>query len=390
MASATPSTRPTPQQLAAQNDYARRAILALGVPMTFSIYSQTIPTPNAGQVINIVPKNVGLLKRFIVEITGTVTAGAGETLTRTKLGLANILSNVQFNDLSNQVRINTTGWHLNMIATARRGAAYGAAFASDTPCGFGSNYPVMDAPASVNAGAPQTFRAMFEIPICYSDTDFRGGIYLAVVSANAGLQLQINPNFLGASGVDETLYGYKSDSANPVSTLTGMTVQVYQEIIDQIPPQQNGQPILPVQDLTQAYLLNNTAFSGLNVGQDLGMPYANFRQFLSTCLIYDNQGLNPGTDITSFAMQIANYTNLIKYDPFINQLKTRNMIGDDFPIGAYYFDHRMKPIDTIQFGNQQLIITPSNVAGVNTQVLLGYEAIAIINQLIQAGSLANS
>lgn len=375
------------QQAQQQNELARRMIIDRAIEMTQQINSQTFAGGAVGQVvgtvINIPVRNVGLIKRFIVEITGTITQGAAETQTQTKWGISNLLSQIVFTDLSNQTRINTTGWHMHALATVRRQNAFGAAFSNDSPVNVGSNFGVVTSPATVTTA--QNFRMFYEIPITYGDFDFRGGIYANVVNATMNLQLVLNPNFFVASGADATLAAYQSSTAQ-LGKLTNVVVNTYQQYMDQIPMGPNG-AILPQMDISTAYLLNNTTILGLSATQDIPIPYANFRNFMSTFAIYDNQGLNAGTDINYWALQSANYTNIWKLDPWTSSLFTREVIGDDFPPGTYYFNHRAKPISTIQYGNMQLVINASNVAGAASQVLIGYEALAAINQIVAAGSL---
>lgn len=366
------------------NMQARQLLLDAGITMVQPIYSQTLTGTIPGQVVNIPIRNVGYLKRFFVQITANVAQGAAETQTQTRFGIANFLSNVQFTDLSNQVRVNTTGWHLHMLASMKRQAPFGSAFTTDSPVSIGNNLPIVRAPATVTTVQPVAMH--YEVPITYSDTDLRGGIFANVVNATMNLQLTVNPNFFLATGAVETPGVYRSSTAQ-LGVLSNVRITVYQVYIDQI-PMANGGPILPIWDMSTAYLLNNTAQAGVAANQDNAISYANLRTFLSTFLVYDNQGLNAGTDITSLQIQSANYTNIYNSDPFMLGLLTRNILGDDLPNGVYYFDHRFKPIETVNFGNMQLVIRPSNVAGVASQFLLGYEAFANISQVTNAGSLA--
>jgi hypothetical protein len=370
------------------NLIARNAVLSQSVNMIQSIFQQTYNTNIPNTVINVPIRNVGLLKRLLVKITATVQRSAAETQNRTALGPANILSQVVFTDLSNQTRINTTGWHLHYLATARRQMAYGAAFANDTPTNIGSNYNVISAPAAFTAGA-QTISMYYEIPLAYGDFDLRGAIFMSIVNATANLQLTINPSFFVGSGADGTLAVYKSSTANDLGTITALTVTVYQNYLDQLPYVKGG-PVLPLIDLSTAYLLNNTVATGAAQNQDLAVPYANFRNFMSTFAMWDNNAaLAAGTDINYWLLQAANYTNIWKFDPITASLFARNIINDDFPAGIYYFDHRTKPISTIQYGNMQLVMNPSS-AIVNGQLFVGYESLAIIDQITQAGSLYNT
>lgn len=371
-----------------ENMRARQAVLASSINRYQQIFSQTYSTNIAGTVINIPIRNVGLLKRFLVRIDATFARSASETHTITEWGPANILSQIVLTDLSNQTRINTTGWHMHALATARRQRPYGSANVNDSPIDFGSNFTVISAPSSFTTGT-QTIRMYYEIPVTYGDFDLRGGIWASVVNATMNLQLTINSNFSVSSTGNPVQAVYQSNGSD-LAALSSLTVTVYQNYLDQLPYTANG-PVLPMLDLSTAYLLNNTVFTGLSANQDLAMPYANFRSFMSTLAIYDNAGvLNNGSDITDFKLETANYTNIFEYTPIEAALFARNLIGDDFPLGSYYFDHRNKPIETIQYGNMQLVMTPSAVSGATSQILVGYEAFALINMITSAGSLANT
>lgn len=373
-----------------QNAMARQLVLDRAVDMTQSIFAQTLTGNPKGQVVNVPLRNVGLIKRLIVEISFTISQAAAETLTRTMMGTSNVLSQVVLTDLNNQTRINTTGWHLHMLASARRQAAYGAAFTNDTPTGIGSNYPVIVGPTPVTTG--QTVRMFYEIPVSYSDFDLRGAIFANVVNATMNLQLTVNPNIVVGSAGNPTLASYISSTTGDLGTLTNFTINVYQNYLDQLPQGEKG-AILPLYDISTVYLLNNTVMTGLAANQDNPIPYANFRSFMSTFAIYDNFGSSAalGTEINYWSIQSANYTNIIKYDPYMAQLQTRNIINDDFPAqlarSVYYFDHRRKPINTIQYGNMQLIMNPAQVQASTSQVLIGFEALALQDQITQAGSL---
>jgi len=374
------------------NMMARGLVLDRAIDMWQSIYTASLSGDPRNQVINVPVRNVGLIKRFIIEITGNIAQSAAETLTRTPLGISNALSNITFTDLSNQTRINTSGWHMHMLATARRQMAFGAAFTNDSPMAMGNNFNTIAAPASVTTVQP--FRMFYEVPLSYGDMDLRGAIYANVVNATMNLQMTVNPNFVTASGANPTL-GVYSSSAAGTGVISGFTINVYQNYLDQLPVAQNG-PILPLLDLSTAYLLNNTVATGISQGQDFAIPYANFRNFMSTFALYDNFGSASavGTDINYWSIQSANYTNIIKVDPWLSSLLTRQIISDDFPAAAgrsiYYFDHRRKPINTVQYGNMQLIANPAQVQASTSQMLVGYEALAIINQITQAGSLYNT
>lgn len=195
-----------------------------------------------------------------------------------------------------------------------------------------------------------------------------------------------------AATADPTYAVYQYDGTGATGAISSYTVTVHQVYYDQIPTDQRGQWLLPVVDLSTLYMLNNTSLTGLVSGNDFPIPYANFRSFLSTIVIYDNNnaGVYPaaGTDVTYWALQTANFTNIFKYPGWFPGVYAREAISDDFPLAMYYFDSRKKPINTIQFGNQQLIINPAGTVRTGANLQIGWEMFAITNTLVGAASLA--
>lgn len=388
----------SPVTLQQQNMAARSIVVGSSLNMTQQIFSTTITTPTSGNnVININPRLVGMLKRFYVVVTGTLTnTDANNGSTMTELGLSNLLSNVTFTDLANNVRINTSGWHLHMLACVKRGSVHGAAYTHDLSSfiNTGASWATINAASAslTKAGGAtptSTFRMIYEIPITYSDTDLRGAIWLGVTNATANLQLTINPTPFVASG-DPTL----AVQTGGTGTLNNVSVVVYQNYLDQVPTNK-GAPILPLTDLSTTYLLNNTTAvaGGIVANSDTPVPYANFRDFLSTFAIFDNYVAGTpnyiGTDVNYFALQAANYVNFWKMEPQLCALLTRQRLGNDMPKSVYYFDHRAKPISTIQYGNIELVLNAKTVNS-GAALLMGYEQFALINTISQAGSLTTA
>lgn len=405
-----PAAQMNAQQLAMQaqqqNLAARVAVLQQSLNMWQPIFSQTFANPVPGTQYNIPVRQVGFTKKFWIEIVMTVLQGAAETQTLTDLGPANILSNVTLNDLSNYTRINTTGWHLWQLSCIKQGffagmaglgmasfqpapSVYGTAFTNDSPINAKAGAATIVAPATFTT--VQTVRMVYEVPCAYNDVDLRGAIYTSVVSATMNLQITLNPNFYVTSTVtDTTLAVYKSSTAQ-LGLIPTMTITVHQNYLDQLPFTNQG-PILPAQDLSKMYLLTNTAFAALTVGQDFPIPFPNFRAWQSLALIYVNALAGTrtyGTDISLFQLQTANLTNVIQRDPVIQQLITRITMKNDWVPGMYYADFREKPINTNNFGNMQWTLRPS-VAAAGAYLLVGFEAIGIANQVITAGSIPAS
>lgn len=374
-------------QSAMANANARAAILMSGVERLQQIYS-TATNPSNQTILNIQPQNVGFVRGFLVKVSGTIAntnaGSSGAALSRTNFGASNLLKNIVFTDINNQVRHQTQGWHLSMINSAKQPMVIGGAYAPNIPVGYGNNYDVMTAPSSISvATGTSAVQFYYYIPLSYSKVDLRGAMWAGVVNAVAQLQLEINPNPVVASG-DAGLAVY---SGNTGGWSGNVTVTVWQDYIDQIPMSSQGQPILPLDDVQTLYQLNNTSLTALVAGQDFGVPFANFRQFLSSTIVYNNGGTyNAGTDINYFALQTANSSNIWKYGPEEAAFLARSTFMADPPTGAYYFDHRAKPISTQQFGNTQITVNPITV-NANAELKVGFEYFAQASQVVYAGSL---
>lgn len=374
-----------PQTRAQQNVAARNAILLGGVDRMQQIYSQATDPANA-TILNIAPAAVGLVRGFLVKIEGTLRNTGALTATRTPFGASNLLRNIAFTDINNQQRHQTQGWHLSLINSAKQPMVIGGAYAPNIPVGYGNNWDVQSAPATVATVTDTPVQFYYYVPLAYSKVDLRGAMWAGVVNAVAQLQLEINPNPMVAAGADPTLAVY-SGSAGGWKAGTTVKVTVWQDYVDQIAMDKSGQPILPQDDLAQLYSLNTTTLSALVQGQDYGVPFANFRNFLSTTIVYDNGGqLNAGSDINSFALQTANSSNIFKYGPEEAAFLARSTFMADPPLGTYYFDHRSKPISTQQFGNTQITVNPS-VVNNNAALMCGFEYFSQASQVVFAGSL---
>jgi hypothetical protein len=427
----------TPQQL---NQIARAAIKARAVSMTQQIFSATygsgagtVDVSTFQPVVNVQPRNVGLIKGFWVKIVATIKNPDGtDSSDLTDFGPANLLSQIQFNDLNNNTRIQTTGWHIAFLNAIKARRPFGASLISDgyypsvpgatqtgiqTPINYGPSVTgtiqaVGSTPpaTAIAAGDTGTVTMWWWIPLAYSDDDLRGAVYANVVNATMQLNLTFNPSIGALPGTDSTLAVYVGAAGQTVKNINiQSTVTVYQEYWDQLPVGQGG-VLLPILDLATIYEMKNTVFASMTANQDFPIQYANFRDFLSTMLIYANGStITPpngnragsrsgagvaatqlaGSDINYFALQSANFTNIWKKEVGLIATQLRNHLGCDMPPGAWYFGSRQKPISTVQYGNMELILNAST-AGSGAYALLGYEDFALVQTLSQAGSLAAS
>lgn len=391
-------------QAVQQNMQARAAILQYGVKRTQEIYSNSF-TPANQSVINIQPQNVGLITGFIVEVNGNIQTTGNTVLTRTEYGVANVLSNITFSDLSNYVRHNTTGWHMQRINSAKQGFEWGGAYQPNVPMDLTAfntsfantdavvpNWNVRSAPLSItNANA--NVREIYYVPLAYSSQDLRGAIYAAVTNATMNLQLTINPNPAVSSATDPLNAVYVGTTT--AGSWNGLvSIRVYQVYYDQLPTvTQNGQTTvaLPLMDLNNQYCLIETSLTGLLNGSDFPYPFANFRNYMSALCVVDNAGVfSAGAEINYIALTSANNTNIFKYKPEIAALFSRTTFMSDPPLGEYYFDFRQQPINTNQFGNMNLNFNPNGNISAGASLQVGVEFFAQQTQVSGAQSLAAS
>ena len=386
----------TAQSVSQINQAIRSAIIANGVSRLQQLSSQSVnPTTQNGPV-TINPNNVGIIRGFLVRMTGKLknTGGAGAALTG--FGLANLLSNVAFQDFSNVTRINTTGWHINLLNSAKNNQVFGGAYAPNVSVGYGNNWGLNSAePVNPAAGADSVFTFFYYIPLAYSKSDLRGAVFAGLVGATAQLQLTINSNPFAAAGADPTLAVF---AGSPGAFDGNVNITVYQDYIDQLPtyaqlgytPSQGvspSSPALPPVDMSTIYELINTSQSAIVAGQDFGISYTNLRTFLSTTVVFDNGGtLNTGSDVNYWALTLANSANVWKYTPDVAALLARGQFLADPPPGVYYFDHRAAPINTQVYGNAQLVLNASQVNN-GAALLLGYEAMAMTQTIVGAPSV---
>ena len=362
--------------------------------------------PTQQPIYSVQPLKVGLVKRFIVDITATITNTGSTAITPSDFGASNLVSNFIFVDPQNNQRINVSGAQLNQQNSLRHRDVYQSALlnaATDTAgvVNYGANVSVQSMTQSIaGSGGTGTVHFTWELPVCYSDKDYRGIINMGVLNAVSFIQMTFpSPSQVASvSAADSTFAVYKGASASGVASITSATVTVYQVYQDQIPINpQTKLPFLPPAAVSVQYLLQSSQFSGgMTANQQFNMPYSNLRQFISSHLIFNNGGATNGgrgngSDIVSFGLQSANQSYLFQVAPDINAIRTRKVIGTDLPPGCYYFSFRENPFSTTNYGVLQLGLTPAVIGGTQTPYIINMsEMFANIATVQSAGSLASS
>lgn len=380
------------------NAVIRDLIISKGVNMWQNIFSQAINPATQQGPVNVQLNRTGLITGLLVKISATLAnTDNAKTATLTPMGASNILSQIQLVDFNNITRINTTGWHLGLINSAKQPLVFAGAYAPNVPVGYGNNWTVCSAPATIAHNATGAVQMYYYVPCAYAPRDLTGAIFAQLLQAQGTLSLSLNANPLidNSGGADATLAVY---AGAPGGYSGNVTINVWQNYIDKLPkwsdlgmsPPANwnyGPYALPSQDLSVLYQLMNTSIGNLVVGQDNNIPFANYDTFFSTSIIYDNAGVwNVGSDINYFALKASNTTQIFNYGPQEAAFFARNTFFADPPKGCYFFSHRSAPIQTLNYGNLNLVINPSAVTA-GAGVLIGFEYMTQASQVQFATAL---
>lgn len=386
------------------NQLIRAQALEMNTPLAPVALSST--QNNAGQVVNVTPRNVGLLKGFFVEFSANVkNTNAAIAITPTNFGPLNLFSNIQFTDLQNNVRINCPAYQIAFLDSVKQKNPFSSAFLStavDTPVKYGSNSTatvlgvastdtVWSATPNIAFGATGVVTGVLWIPVAYSDHDYRGAIYANVINGQMNLQFTVNPTPGYVAGADQMLAMYGVADSAVSCQILNTTIQVTQVYMDQLPIDPTSKlPILPQRDISTIYELKNTTFTSAVPGNDFPMQYPNFRDILSSTVLLDTLTAPVSVPaLTNYwSLQAANSTNVFKRSGNMNQALTRNILGFDLPVGCSYFSYRGKPLSTTQYGNLQLIFNPAAGWQQSYAIYHCWESFASIATITQSGSLA--
>lgn len=371
-----PAPTPTP----AQNLAIRQNILANSIPVIQNVRSGSMSyVAGSPTTVNMLASNVGLIRRFFLVLNGTVNCAAAHTATPSVFGLPNLISNIQFTDQNNRLRINTTGMHLHLAASEKRRRAFGAAQIASTgfsdPTGLGQNFPVQVTTGAVSGGTAQNFTFILEIPVTNSNTDLSGAVYANQTTSNNQIQFTLNPNAFVYSA-DSYTAAYTMDAALATSlpTLTNLTWTLYQDFLDQLPVDNTGFAVLPPQDISWALCYQNINPGVQVAGADNLYALPPFNVYQNLMLFWDNYTFNGasgvGSDVDYLKVQISNTYVLKQYDPKILAVLTRNILGCDMPGrvgssgvsgGVYSLDFRHKPLSVNQLSSTNIVFHPNTV-----------------------------
>jgi hypothetical protein len=389
-----PDNIPNISDSSAMNIIKRKAISRI-----MNVFNGTV-FPVQQSDIFVYPQSVGLIKRLYVVVTATLTNTSGvNTAHLTDGAAANLLSNVRFYDTQQFLRHDTNGLHLTMVSSLKRNRPFAGGADWNKPNGNSlseilntnpASWQVIQAPATIAPNTSATVRAIFEVPIAYSDKDFRGILFAQSVNATMSLYLQFNQqafvDTVTTPTLDDTFAVYNGASG----TFTSAQVGVYQDFYDQLPrDSKTNAYILPKSSISTAYMLTRSTTAGVVPNQESYISYQNFRLYMSRFLIYNNSGATGGrtygTDIQYLREISANFAPYFQYDPLFAAFRTREILTNDLPAGTYYFPARHNPIYTTQTGNRLTGVYPT-VAGAGAYISSFDEFFGNQNVLMGAAS----
>lgn len=364
MSATTSAPKMSPAQ---QNAMARQAIFSQATPIIQRINSPTTiaNVASGNNTITVNPLNIGFLRRFLVEVTATISNPGTAAVTLSPNGLDNLLANITFNDFTGNPRHNCSGRALSFVEAAKYGRIPGAALTSDSASGFGSNIKSNYAPATIAAAGTATVTRVFEIPIMVDTGRFMsGGLWLGVNNQSTLLKLTLNANPVPIGGDPLTaIYTGAAGTAGAITSATVTVSQDYWNFGPSLMDPKTGMPVLPTQDVSTAYMITETS-SGLtfSAGQAASWNFPTFSKLLGTYFTFDNGNeLNDGTDVSLISLVVSNYSIIKQFSPLLLDRLTRDVSRASYPAGTYALMSRMHPLDVSQYPSLQLQFTPSTV-----------------------------
>ena len=376
----------SPQQLAAENIAVRNLILSSSIEKIQKSNQATgnyvpLNTP----VITLNPIMAGLTKGFWLKVTASIVNLGANTLYLTEQGIANIFSSVVVNDPNGNQRINTDGFHIVLNNFQRFKTGLGTVkTVTGTTSYFGNNLSNVNIPTSIatnTVSTPALATFFMYIPLAYANSDLRGAIYTNITNAAMNISLTVNTNAISTAAASAapvtagvppmTAYANATATGSAGAYISNISITTRQVYLDNLPAYTSafatefnqGGLLLPVGDLSIQYQLIKTQPNlSLSVNNQTLIAYAPQRSYLSTNLVYNNGNtLNPGTDISRITIEAANQTMFLDADPSFLGLMVENEYELDLPAATYYLNRRHSPINTSNYGNVNIGITPSVV-----------------------------
>jgi len=358
----------------AQNNAAQRAALLSTAPrMRKNVLTTTASNATTTRIKLF---NVGVVTKIQLYISANITIGVAVATPSAKAPW-NLIQRIRLTDYDGTDRINISGFQLFMLNCVRNRTSYGYHNSAGVPA-------VWTNPNVPTAVGNQTVSFFIDIPVAFDVDnpivqlqDLRGAILAQTAVGEMYLSIDWVTNLYGNGDVESLYSGGATTTVvgNPAQNFINCTM--WQEYLLPQAIGANGQIPLPGIDLMTVYEFvgNVRSSDNLAVSTEKLMSYPNVRSVIGSYYNYVQAGTMTQGKINQFRI-IANGNNILVDHSELSQLfYQRCYMWDDedtYP-GAYFRDHRAKPIETALFGNVQMGITP-NTVGANPYIEVGYES----------------
>lgn len=301
--------------------------------------------------------NVGVTTRLLLDVVMTYDVVTAAMVATVKNPF-NVMSKVKVTDFDGTDRVNASGFQMFIWNCVRRRMRYGY--------NNGSATAVLTSPiADLTVGVGRILNFQMEIPLAFDPkSDLRGALLTQTGVGEAWVSIDWNTLGVSATANDDAIF----TSATGTLANVVFTVTVWQEFL--LPQAIGGQVPLPTYDLMTVYEYTGALRISDNIatGAEKLFNYPNVRSVIGFYLNFIQNGImNPATtDITKIRL-IANGNNTLREYGAKDKLFEQRIYmldGSDLTKGAYFEEHRQKPIETALFGNIQIGVTPLVAAGV--------------------------
>lgn len=345
---------PNMMQLQQRNNSLRSLLIASAAGFVKQLQSQSCVQ---GGSVQIKLLNAGITTKIRLAISAAITI-ATAVQTPSNKAPYNLVSRVRLRDYNGTERVSCSGWQLYFLNSIRASTLFGQNTFGNTAV---ASNPVT--PTAIGAG---TISFYLDIPLAWdSDNpivqlrDLRGSLFTQVNVGEAYVIVEFNNSLLASADEDAV---YTTASGTVTTSGNAMTVVASQYYLQ--PQAINGEIPIPFIDLATVYEINGFTKSTDNISAGLEklFSYPNARSvvgsyfsFVSNKLLSDN--------LTTVRM-IANGNQIMQEYTGASKLFDQRVILDgDVGKGWTFFLHRENRIETNIYGNVQIGITPSAVAG---------------------------
>lgn len=352
---AAPATNPVIENL-----NMRQVLLNTASPMAYNLGTYTESSAPEGKTTRIKLQNTGILTKLGLVVTANVTIGTA-TATLSPKAPWNVIKQIKMTDFQGTDRVNCSGLQLWALNSVRKKYP---AYLNNGDLADVSSMP--DVPTAVGTA---NIKFYVEVPFAFSEVDLRGAILAQTGAGEQYLTITWNEDF-HQNGNDNGVYNGAGTSTVAVNSISVQVVQHYL-----MPQQISGQTPYPMLDLLTVYEINGNRLIADNLtnGQERLLDYPNNRSILGVYANYMNNSVMSNA-IGQFRT-IVNGNNVLTDLTNDHQLMMQRgwLSGADLKTGVFFFLHRGRVIETAQYGNVQVGLTP-NAATTSPTLELMFES----------------